>query len=176
MSYTNAPATALVATHCAVCNRELLDAVSVEAGIGPVCREKHGYNIEANEDDRAEANQLVHAIAANIKAPTVGDNLDRLNALGFTRLARAIAKRVATVLVDIDDGVIALTAPYNAPAVDAMRGIPGRRWDGANKRNTFPVSSKVQLWQVLRAYYNGHVGFGPKGTFRITRLTLTKAA
>ena len=38
MSYENAPATMLVATHCCVCNRPLVDADSVEMGIGPTCR------------------------------------------------------------------------------------------------------------------------------------------
>lgn len=42
--YTNAPATELVATRCAVCARELVDADSVETGVGPVCRKKYGYD------------------------------------------------------------------------------------------------------------------------------------
>jgi gamma-glutamylaminecyclotransferase len=41
--YENAPATRLLATSCACCGRALLDAISVEAGIGPDCREKYGY-------------------------------------------------------------------------------------------------------------------------------------
>jgi hypothetical protein len=44
MSYENAPATEMLATHCAICSRPLLDAVSVEIGIGPVCRQRHGYD------------------------------------------------------------------------------------------------------------------------------------
>lgn len=43
MSYEQAPATAFVATACACCGRALLDAISVEAGIGPDCRAKYGY-------------------------------------------------------------------------------------------------------------------------------------
>ena len=34
MSYLDAPSTALLATHCAVCGRSLRDAMSVQLGIG----------------------------------------------------------------------------------------------------------------------------------------------
>ena len=52
MSYENAPATQMIASHCCVCNRPLVDSVSVELGIGPDCRKKHGYNVEATEENR----------------------------------------------------------------------------------------------------------------------------
>lgn len=38
MSHDNAHATILVATHCCMCGRALVDADSVECGIGPKCR------------------------------------------------------------------------------------------------------------------------------------------
>lgn len=43
-TYENAPATRMLATHCAVCSRPLVDAASVEAGMGPDCRDRHGYD------------------------------------------------------------------------------------------------------------------------------------
>lgn len=43
MSYESAPATKMLATHCACCARPLVDAVSVEAGVGPECRRRHGF-------------------------------------------------------------------------------------------------------------------------------------
>lgn len=49
--YESAPATAMLATHCACCGRALLDATSVEAGIGPECRRKHGYGEAQGEPD-----------------------------------------------------------------------------------------------------------------------------
>jgi len=42
-NYENSPATALVATRCCCCGRKLVDADSVESGVGPVCRKKHGF-------------------------------------------------------------------------------------------------------------------------------------
>lgn len=42
MSIQNAAALSMLATHCAVCRRDLRDPVSVELGIGPDCRKKYG--------------------------------------------------------------------------------------------------------------------------------------
>jgi len=63
MSYETAPATILLATRCCVCNRPLVDAVSVELGIGPDCREKYGYNVDVEPEAREAANKLVHRVA-----------------------------------------------------------------------------------------------------------------
>lgn len=52
--YEDAPGTKLLAVSCAVCAHPLLDAVSVEAGIGPDCRAKYGY-AEAQGDPDFEA-------------------------------------------------------------------------------------------------------------------------
>ena len=65
MSYVNAPATKMLATHCCVCHRPLLDAKSVELGIGPDCLKRHGFNIDVPEVDRVEANFIVWQIAAD---------------------------------------------------------------------------------------------------------------
>jgi hypothetical protein len=43
MSYESAPATKMLATQCACCGRPLVDAASIEAGMGPICRKQHGY-------------------------------------------------------------------------------------------------------------------------------------
>jgi hypothetical protein len=61
MSYTNSTACRLLATTCCVCNRPLVDAVSVQAGIGPDCRKKYMGKLEGAARD--EANQIVHALA-----------------------------------------------------------------------------------------------------------------
>lgn len=42
MGYEQSPAVELIATNCALCGRPLLDADSVECGMGPVCRARHG--------------------------------------------------------------------------------------------------------------------------------------
>lgn len=97
MSYENAPATKIVATQCAVCARPLLDAKSVELGIGPDCRAKHGFDAAMPEEARQEANQIVYRIAARQNGIEVARECERLRALGFDRLATRILERVASV-------------------------------------------------------------------------------
>lgn len=43
MCYEDAAATKMLATRCAACGRKLVDATSVEASLGPICREQYYY-------------------------------------------------------------------------------------------------------------------------------------
>lgn len=61
MSYENAPATILLATHCCICGRPLLDADSVEIGIGPTCRK--GIEADTAPDWAATSEQLALWVA-----------------------------------------------------------------------------------------------------------------
>lgn len=65
--YENAPATKFVATHCVCCGKALVDAPSLETGMGPVCRKKYGYNDETagfSPRRRRNVNKLVQEAAA----------------------------------------------------------------------------------------------------------------
>jgi Family of unknown function (DUF6011) len=169
MGYENAPATRMLATHCAVCARPLVDATSVETGIGPDCRQKHGYNVDVDPEDRADANVIVHRIALDRSAATVAEGCRDLRALGFEKLASVIESRVAAVTVtEVGPALIAVDTPFDEAVVDAMRSIPGRRWDKERKVNTFPVSSRNIVWAVLRRFFDGQLGVGPRGAFLIT--------
>lgn len=182
--YTNAPATALVATHCAACGRPLLDAVSVETGMGPHCRKQHGFGVAqspavwdiaqaqaraggvtleipaepTDNDARVAANRLVHRIAANQSAEGVPRLIAAVSFLGFEKVAKAIAEHLApaTVQVTVHPSkalavrVEGLGERFDA-FVAAMRSVPGRRWDGAEKVNVVPVTSRVALWEALRS-------------------------
>ena len=114
MGYENAPACKLLATHCCCCGRPLLDAKSVEYGIGPDCRRKYGFNDKHPEDVRKRANKVVYEIAlmaSNVK-PETADALQgacvQLGALGFDKLAARVMQRVAKVAVDEVEGRLAV--------------------------------------------------------------------
>lgn len=49
--YEDHPTTVLLATHCCLCGHPLVDVTSVEAGIGPICREKVAGCREAGPAD-----------------------------------------------------------------------------------------------------------------------------
>ena len=90
MSHENAPATRLVATHCWACHRDLVDAKSVEVGMGPICRKKYGYDELSGLDNatRKAANALVYeAAAVHATAPDrVIAIADELATLGLVKL------------------------------------------------------------------------------------------
>lgn len=123
-TYENAPATKFVATHCACCGRALVDALSVQTGIGPDCRGMHGFDdvptspdfvsartfianfgkdiqVETPEtmtttDVRRLCNILIHRFAGNFR--TAKWIPDCIYALGYVKLAERLAKR-AHVLI-----------------------------------------------------------------------------
>lgn len=175
MTYENAPATILLATHCAACGRALVDAVSVEIGMGPDCREKYGYEGLVDSEQRAEANKLVHFIAATRDdvGPTTHEAIARVKALGFETLATKLAERIASlekkakVVITLEGDRYVVKSTYREAAVKALRDISGRRWDASRQVNTFPITSKVALFQALVLAYSGELAIGPKGVFHL---------
>ncbi len=167
--YENAPATRMLATNCACCARPLCDSVSVESGIGPDCRRKHGYNLDVPPAVRDEANQLVHDVAVQQEGLAVAQAVARLRELGFERLAAVIAKRACRVRIREGEhegraGVF-VASPYSEDATAGFRAISGRRWVSESKENFFPAHERRRLWIVLARAYRGETAIGPKGPF-----------
>lgn len=169
MSYEDAKATKLLATHCAACSRALVDSISVETGLGPVCRKRHGYNKKGiSEEARSEANKLVYLVACEQTGIKVTDATTRLRELGFEKLAARIEKRVVSIKIEeLPSGRFAVKSPFNEDAVAAMARVQGRRWNREEKVNTFPVTSKGAIWELLKRYYPGELAVGPKGPFQV---------
>jgi len=175
MSYTDAAACKLLATHCVVCRRPLLDAVSVERGIGPDCFKKYmtevvfpegvdwtqpDVDVDATFDTaQKEANEIVYHLALAISASrdavdelryvgagAVAEALDRLRRLGFEKLADKLEAVWVDIRISEESGRLIVVAPYHEGAVRAMRAIPGRRWDPARKVNTFPAHAHTRRY------------------------------
>lgn len=93
MSYETAKATRLLATNCLCCSRPLLDAQSVEAGIGPHCRKKYGYK-KIDESVRKAANILIHEAArGECKRERRKEIAQELSSMGATEVADKIRSR-----------------------------------------------------------------------------------
>lgn len=172
MSYENAPATRLIATHCVACGRPLVDSESVEAGMGPDCRERHGYYADVSPEARADANARVHALATGTLAPAqVAAELVMIRALGFDRLADKLESRLVVVeIAALDASTIAVVTPYAPAFVDDLKAtLSWRKWDGENKRWIVPAAqrSKNALWALIRRHFAGSIGRGPQGLFPI---------
>lgn len=154
-TYLDDPATALLATDCAVCNRPLRDAVSVEAGIGPDCRKRHGYGQAQGEADwtavesvlaahpdlaavlaahRGDAHRLANVLvhrAACAHRDERAPHAQAVGALGFTVLAAALARGAGEVVeVEPYDGRLAVKTPFNETFNALVRSLRiGARWD-----------------------------------------------
>jgi hypothetical protein len=163
--YEDAPATRMLATRCAACARPLVDAKSVELGIGPDCRKKLGFDLAVSEEARAEANRLVHAIALEQGGSGVARAAARLRDLGFAKLAEKVLDRCVSIQIASEGPELAVKTPFTEEAVLLFRGIPNRRWDGERKVNVVPAAERRTLWQVLERAFPGAVGLGPKGIF-----------
>lgn len=179
MSYENAIATKLLATNCIVCGRALVDARSIEMGIGPECAEHMDGGIE--EDIRKIANEHVfHAsIAATLgKVEEVMQYAQLVDQLGLHKLAEAMksrfvnAKKHAVIEITEENGMLHIRTPYRRKDSDvfiqAWRNIPGRRWMSGS--NVVPIEQKPAVWEVLKKFFAGKYAMGPKGIFRVPRL------
>jgi hypothetical protein len=182
MSYENAPATRLLATNCGCCGRQLVDAVSVEAGIGPECRKKHGYNqsegacdslavtkalgtlptdsrlpalpataIEPwlNGDAHKVANILVQHIAVDPHGPMAAPYVAAVRALGYTKLATALAKHLGGIRVEQVGETYEVRAPYNPVFGGNLRRISGY-FDRATKSWRVPTRNRQMLWTFMQ--------------------------
>lgn len=175
--YENSPQAKMVATHCAACGRPLVDAVSVETGMGPDCRARLLGSIDVPEEARQEANKLVYQIAVIQKGVEIFEPLMRLRELGFVKLADRIEKRCKMkpeVFITEMDGRLVVRTPYSLEAGRAWREIPGRRWEAIpgheyKKANMIPIAQKRAVWNLLLTYYHGLLAEGPKGQFVIDK-------
>lgn len=156
MGYENAPATTMLATHCACCAKVLVDAVSVETGVGPECRRKHGFEdaqgeadwpacfgalagakspdvwallVGVKDDAHKAANIIVHRVAVDQSGGDVPAMVAAIHALGFTKLAARIGQRLGAVSIELDGDSYIVRAPYNPDHVEQMRRVPGRRFE-----------------------------------------------
>lgn len=175
MGYEDAPATKMIATHCASCARPLLDSVSVEIGMGPDCRRKHGLSGKLapkgiGDNERVKANRIVHQIACGLDAQTLVGALAELREMGFSLLAAALEDaRVSVSVLGHDAAHLEVRAPFNADALAAWRTVPGSRWNGEIKARTVPATQQARaaLWALLRRHYPGQLMKTEKGLVQI---------
>lgn len=174
MSYENAPATRLLATHCACCGRPLVDAASVEAGIGPECRRKHGYGEAQGEPDwtaaalalvpdvgagwlqvsyqgdaRAACNALVHRVAVTGEKPDYQiAAIAAIRALGYATLARKLAEHalgLVEVLPSAQPERLTVRTPFDAAFVVALKAARiGARWEKVEKVWSIPSDQRAR--------------------------------
>lgn len=185
MSYVDAATTRLLATHCCCCGRPLVDAISVELGIGPECRA--GKNEGITAEQQQVCNKLTHAAAVAAQEGNIEKvrmYADEIRSLGLVGLAEKVvhrfknAERLAKITITSIDGKLMVATPFrrkeSADFVAAWRQIPGRQY--VRGKNLIPLTSKRELWKLLIRFFPGHFGKGPQGLFRIPKAEKNEAA
>jgi len=179
--YENAPATQMIATNCACCGKALVDAISVQTGVGPECRKRHGYNIAVPEAVRQAANKAIYQIAIAVSTDSVTATTVALAAsltdLGFPKIAEIISRRLTTVSIEEVDGTYQVRVPFS-PDFNAASWTPGRKGlklpaAEGKKRQPFvwrfprTAAARKVLWTALAKAFPGALGIGPKGAFTV---------
>lgn len=175
-SYENAPATKMLATACVCCGRPLVDATSVELGIGPECRE--GMDGGIPEETRKVANEVVFkaALAAQAGEITKVKALAKvLEDMGLPGLSEKVcrrfrnADRYTEIVITVEGDFYRVETPFRRGKkeefIAAWRRIPGRRFK--DMANYVPMTRKAELFDLLRRFFGGKVATGPKGLFKI---------
>ena len=173
-NYENAPATKLLATHCGCCGRALVDAVSVERGVGPDCAEKYGAPEAQGEPNwhavlgflgvmaerlgiagasgprvspREAANNLVYFVARPAKELTHAEvvaAIAAIGALGFVVLAERITRRFR---------IRAAQLPAPGPSVEELRAEYARvraelAYDNMTKAEVDAAARAIAIHQL----------------------------
>ncbi len=150
--YENARSTVLLATRCLCCSRPLRDATSVEVGIGPVCRERYGFNDAISEENRVAANALVHEAA--LDATTDERRLEiaaEIEGMGLVRLAEKIRDRFMGDMITVEKAEISFNrnepmnllpalvvrTPYDAEKVARFKEVLKANTDWRDRRPVY---------------------------------------
>lgn len=170
-NYVNAPGTKMLASHCAVCGRPLLDAESVEKGIGPDCRKRYGYDVPADDAARKEANGIVFQIAMLQKGREAFDLCRKLFDLGWVTLAQRILHRLTRIEIVEEPNGLTLRAPYQYQFSGDLRAkLPKAAWHRQKKVWIIPApgnlpAAKLAVHACLVKHFPGQWATGPKGPF-----------
>jgi hypothetical protein len=166
MGHEDARTTRLVATHCALCGKPLVDAPSVEQGLGPICRKRFGlstvvpepltpgpYTVgdpevdariiaaTADGDLRRVANILVWYAAVHVGGAKAALAAYRVRQVGFPKLADRLMKHNVRLTIDILPGQeLAVSTPYSELFCELRRQSPSLRgmFDKKTRKWVFP--------------------------------------
>lgn len=148
MSYENAPATRMLATHCTACGKPLLDADSITAGLGPVCR-KAARSIP--EEVRERANKVIYECAReDVTVEQLQACVIELHLLGCNKIAERISKRAGRQVITITADAADVTAPYSETFL-RHRG-PGR-WVRSERVTRYHLADAYKALTAVRAAF-----------------------
>ena len=170
--YTEAPATKMLDVRCLACGRSLLDAASIEAGLGPVCRKRVGLGA-LDEESRSIANHLVYEMASTNPTPQrVAEVANQLQGIGASRLAALVATKALKPAVEVHraDGVLVVKTRWNPRFTSAFKAS----FDYGAERHMVRENGKFAGWEIpetiggrllclLKEHFEGEILTSDKG-------------
>jgi len=181
MGYEDATATKIMATHCCACGKPLVDAKSVETGMGPICRSKYGYDLEVPERVRELANKIVHRLACDVSHGTVSLEsmlaASQLRDLGFPKIADIFHLRLVPISITVGEHEGQTCYFVRAPYHDGYRYDSWTKTRAKVKRPAVSTSKKQhffwvhpkdeynrkRIWKALVKHFSGYMAIGPDG-------------
>jgi hypothetical protein len=161
-------------TCCRWCDAPLTDPVSVDLGIGPVCRGKGQFKAlweAVAENLRPLAKAALRSISASEgDADEVVAQLSILRTLGFGNVADKVERKLAWVDVVYKDSEIEVQHGLDARLFAALARVPGWRRErrGNSKVHVLPASERPALIAALRSAAPGKFGWSNrKGLFQV---------
>lgn len=142
--------------------------------MGPICRQRYMVAERVSEEAREEGNKLIYRIALLQHGDEVIRAVARLKELGFASLVKRIQKRIIgrpAVHLSYQGERLYVQARIPSemwePWLSALRSIPGRRYEGKEVGNSFPMDQKRSIYELLLKFFPGRRAVGPKGEFTI---------
>lgn len=191
MSYLNSPSIEIVATKCFLCNRPLLDANSVESGIGPICKKKIGYFDENSQDDykyenigiseidnavleklsindcRGAVNSLINFCSRCIKdKELIIKIVKQIDNLGYKELSKKIFYYICDIIIEQDNDLLYISYPKDR-RMDWVINKNNGKWDSKLEKYIINKNNKKRIWGAFKKFFPGSFCIGPKGVFKI---------
>lgn len=168
----------LMDTRCCICNKSLKDAVSVEIGIGPLCRKKYGH-AEVNDADRDFINALtsecaLHAVKGEIDE--IFTTAEEIYKRGYETLANKIILNFVEIQCIQEKDTFILKVPFNREFNDALYmkwalfEDSRPQWVKKEKHRTMSNTPKNRglIFDLLKKCFDGKKGWSNhKGVFAI---------
>lgn len=182
-----------VCTVCAHCALTLTDSMSIETGLGPVCRKKARYDDPENADkDETVAMALlakhtevfdflinncgknksllmkamVRIASLNRNTELHRDITNAIEALGWVTLANHLRKPFAAISISKNDDWYALKIQkkyFSYEYWSLMREFVEFRFDRLNRQVLFTQPEKAKVWHILKICYPNFVLKTPEG-------------
>jgi hypothetical protein len=183
--YAKQRRTKVIAVRCCVCNRDLIDNASIEAGMGPTCRKAHADKLDKAKAARAK--KLIWIAATTGDKSLIQACIEKLHKIGANKVADRLAANIADVKVSyVGDAIHVETPRYDPELVSAIKRVPQRQFAKFDKVTgerlprdshergravwTVPQTREAALWLALTQAIGGKFGQDVTGLFNFPKV------